>query len=295
MEALIQRAHKTRTGWRTSCPFCERDGHRDRKTSLSILGDGRWWCYRCSTKGKLRDAPDPNADAQRVIQHTKDGPKVFDPPEYFVELADDDSITFGPARRYLLGRGIDRLTMKRFGIGACYDGRWHGRVIVPIRVEGAGDAWFGWVGRLWTKPNADAQGVSGLKYLYPPEMSRDRLLFNADVMHCSQLKNVPAMLVEGAFDCFPFPAHAFASLGKLGRMQVDMIVENCTRPLAVVLDGDAWREAHAFVLTLRFDSGFDHTVGSVRLPPRTDPDEVDKEELLEACQECLSSEDPVRL
>lgn len=290
VEALLATAHKTRSGWRGPCPFCETDGHRDRKTSLSILGDGRWWCYRCSTKGRLKDAPDPSTAAARVITHVKDdsAPKVFDPPPFFVELANDDSHTFKPARDYLKSRQVSPATMRRFGIGACYDGRWFGRVIVPIRARGH-EEWYGWVGRLWTKEaNKEAEGLAGLKYLYPPGMSRDRIFFNQYAL--TRKTPEPAMLVEGAFDCFPFSEDAFATLGKMGGRQIETLIDKCKRPLAIVLDGDAWREAWALVTKLRFSTMFDQTVGAVRLPPRVDPDEVPVKELREACRECLADE-----
>ncbi len=294
VQEILHTAHRTRTGWRAECPFCAELGHRDRKTSLTILGDGRWWCYRGesahpeSKKGKLAEAPDPYADAQRVIDFTKQSKaKVFDPPYYFTELAGDDSEVFEPAREYLKSRSVSDEVIEKFGIGACYDGKWFGRIIVPIRKRGHKE-WMGWVGRLWTKsPSKDAEGLAALKYLYPPGMSRDRIFFNSYAIR--RETDVPAMLVEGAFDCFPFPEDAFAVLGKMSDIQLQMMKSNLRRPLAVVLDGDAWKDAWSLVVRMRFDNDMQSgIVGAVRLPPRTDPDEVPRKDLLKACKACLT-------
>lgn len=293
VESLISTAHRTQSGWRAACPFCADAGHRDKKTSLQILGDGRWWCYRCSTKGKLREAPDPSALAQAVIRHMKDptDPKAFEPPPYFVELGYDDSHALQPARDYLASRNVSLKTIKRLGIGACYDGRWYGRIIVPITPK-VGDLrmWWGWVGRLWRAPNKDAQGLAALKYLYPSGMEREKIIYNGSVL--STHTGVPAMLVEGVFDTFPFPKRAFAVLGKVGLEQKKQIARVVQRPIAIVLDGDAWQEGHALSLSFQTNG---ISAGCVRLPPRKDPDEVSGPDLLDACRECLGKRDPVRL
>lgn len=312
VEAALATARRTHSGWRAQCPFCYAKGHNDRKTSLQILGDGRWWCYRSdehpeAKKGKLPNPPDPSFVARAVIAHAKSQGKIttFQPPDYFVELADDDSESLRPAREYLLGRGHDRDVWKKLHIGACYAGKWSGRIIVPIAPRDF-SVWYGWVGRLWCTPKKSAQGLAALKYLYPPGMEKDRFLYNESVL--LRITEVPAMLVEGAFDCFPFPDDACAALGEMSEWQKIHVHKLLTtaafpataaipnagqnRPIAIVLDGDAWQKGHALAMSFRLRG---LKAGCVRLPPRKDPDEIDQETLIDACHECIDSDDPVKI
>ena len=61
-----------------------------------------------------------------------------------------------------------------------------------------------------------------------------------------------------------------ACLGKPNEAHLALLQE-ARRPVVVVLDGDAWEEGEALSLRLRFEG---LRAGFVRLPPKTDPDEV---------------------
>jgi DNA primase len=93
--------------------------------------------------------------------------------------------------------------------------------------------------------------------------------------HATLLKetDTPAIIVEGVFDAIAFWPDAVAVLGKPTPAQVYALA-SARRPIAVVLDGDAWEEGEMLALKLRFEG---QRAGSVHLPPRVDPDEVDRD------------------
>jgi DNA primase len=120
-----------------------------------------------------------------------------------------------------------------------------------------------------------------MTYLYPKGTQRGRLLYNHDAL--SVETDIPLMIVEGVFDTFPFWPHAAAVLGKPSHLQVAALIQ-AKRPIAVVLDGDAHDESLALSLRLQFEGV---RAGCVKLPPRKDPDEMNKEDLLRAARECI--------
>lgn len=295
VEALLPSAKRTQTGWRAPCPFCEDEGHRDRKTSLVIQASGYFFCFRCAIKGRLREAPDPAYAAHRTIELLKGGAtiKEFEPPPYFVELGVEPGLTalaFEEARAYLQKRGVPPSVQHRAGIGACYDGRWAGRVLVPITSpKGDQSVWFGWSGRLWCNPRKDVQGIAGLKYLYPPEMSRGEFFYNQRALDIET--DVPLLVVEGVFDVLPFFDDAVATLGKMSARQT-MLLREAKRPVCFAPDGDAWREGHADALKLQFDG---RRAGCLRLPPRKDPDEFSVCVVMDAAIRSIGHSNPVHL
>jgi hypothetical protein len=289
VESAMRGGYFGRIWIRASCPFCEDEGHRDRKNSLAInAGSGGWFCHRCGTRGKLDEPPDP-AVAIRAAEEEAREIEAIPPPHGFTLLGDDHSLTFSPARRYLRSRGLTRKQMRDMQIGACAQGYWAGRIIVPFVVSTL-DGWYGWVGRIWTaSPSPHAEGADEKKYLYPSGMRRGLLLYNHDEL--SVETDTPLMIMEGVFDTFPFGRGAAAVLGKPSHKQVDALSQ-ASRPIAVVLDGDAWVESHALSMRLQFDGA---RAGCVRLPPRTDPDEVDRAALIQAAHDCIGKFEPVKL
>jgi len=221
-------------------------------------------CLRCGKTGFL-----PEIRTQPFVLDEPTGPLPFiDPPEGYAAFTNDEvwnSETFSAPRDYLLGRGIDRHIMALAGIGACASGHFAGRIIIPVR-----DAQLRWVGfssRAWVK------GVTPT-YKYPEGEWRGRVLYNGACLH--QASHDPVLVVEGVMDTFPFWPDAVALLGKVSMMQWDLLLAT-QRPLVIVLDGDAWREAQAMTLRLRFEG---LCAGWVKLPPKIDPDEVDRDWLL---------------
>ncbi len=283
-------SHWGHTWIRAECPFCEDGGHRDKKSSLAInAGTGKWYCLRCNEDGRLEEPPDP-AIAVRAAEELAKPLQAVEPPRGYTPLWNDHSMTFRPARRYLRGRGVTRAQMLAMHVGACAEGYWAGRVIIPFTLGALDGGWWGWAGRLWVKdPPPDAEGNEAKKCIYPKGTRRGTWMYNHDVIF--EETDEPLLVVEAVFDAFPYMPHAVASLGKPTKQHVDALIQ-ATRPVALVLDGDAWQQSHALALRLQFEGV---QAGCVRLPPKTDPDEVDREVVIRAARECIGKFQPVRI
>jgi DNA primase len=107
-----------------------------------------------------------------------------------------------------------------------------------------------------------------LTYCYPRGMNRDGLLYNAPALQEQTAR--PCYIVEGSLDALALWPDAVAVLGKPLKSQL-RILAAAKRPLVVALDGDAWNEGQALAWTLQ---SLGVRAASVRLPPKTDPDEV---------------------
>jgi DNA primase len=151
-------------------------------------------------------------------------------------------------------------------------GRYHHRIIIPVM--GQENEWLGWVGRAWVK-NADRP------YIYPPGEWRGTTLYNHAALRVES--DEPAMVVEGCFDAHAVWPDGVAVLGKPSEWQVDAMCE-AKRPVAVVLDRDAWREGSSLAYLLRARGV---RAGAVRLPPVLDPDEVPGGWLREEARRCI--------
>lgn len=268
---------------RISCPFCEELGHRDRKQSMGVkTGTGVYACFRCGQKGRLQEAPDPTAIATETAVKTI---TTMAPPDGFAFLGTDDgwgSASLAAARAYVTSRGVDQKACFELQIGACHSGWWAGRILIPLLVSGY-DGWLGWIGRLWVdSPRDDAEGVHAMKYLYPKGMSRGTYLYNHDALNVET--DEPLIIVEGAFDAIPFWPNAAAVLGKPSNDQM-LAMESAKRPIAFVMDGDAWDVGQMSAAKLRFAGA---RAGFVRLPARADPDEVDRDWLMSEVRDCIT-------
>jgi DNA primase len=258
--ALLDAIPSANGWWRTNCPFCSSTlGKPDRKRSFGVfVQTGGYHCFRCGMSGRAQNLalPESLADAPPVPI------EAMDPPPGFLALASHEGETalcLEPARRYLRGRGIDERLWRDAGIGACATGRYADRVVVPIMADDG--TWAGWVARTWNKQ-------AERTYLYPRGMQRGDLLYRHSILR--ERTTAPAMVVEGVFDVLALWPNAVALLGKPSGSQVEALVAS-NRPVVIVLDGDAWEEGRMLALKLRFRG---QHAGSVRLPPRIDPDEV---------------------
>lgn len=273
---------------RVSCPFCADDGHIDRKHSLGVsAATGRFECFRCGARGRLREPPNPELAHEYAEDQRKPQERVIvDPPEEYVPLASRSaraSISLRPAIDYLQSRGVGSVSRwRKYQIGAAADGYLAGRVIVPLLTHDT-DEWIGWVARLWRdKPRANAVGAASLKYINMKGMPRGTMFWNHRALLLPT--DDPVMVVEGMFDALPYYDNAVACLGKPSAAQIEWLYE-ATRPVVVVLDGDAWEEAWALAARLRFDGV---RCGFVRLPPKQDPNQVDPVWLLREARMSLS-------
>jgi hypothetical protein len=281
------------TQWlRTSCPRClEQDGKSDGKKSLGYnTRTGGYNCFRCGMKGSLpptyRDrlggGIDPVVHAgPEIVEPVRDPPEnalgytpLFEGPAYA-------SLIYDRSREYLVGsralkcRGLRESACKEAGIGASIIGKFNNRVIVPIAdLDGRLDLpWRGWVSR--TVPPAR----STAPYMYAKGMDRIGLLYNAQALLVETSR--PVYVVEGTLDAIALWPDAVAVLGKPLESQIELLLA-ADRPVAVCLDGDAWMEGWALAMSLVHRGKL---AVNVRMPPKTDPDEVPRE----ALDECVDA------
>jgi hypothetical protein len=260
---------------RANCPFCaERFGKQDSRRSLRIWQGSGWYsCYRCHARGFADDAMRARFAARPVRpSNERRGP----PPGFYALAGNEKAETLAEAWRYVRGRRLSPGVVEAAGVGACVYGRYAGRVVVPIRGEDG--TWHGFSARAL---NPEAR----LKYLYPSWMERAGMLYRAEVLRDPTRADAPVYAVEGVFDALALWPDAVAFLGSPSPAQVEELA-GTDRPVVVLLDGDAHEEGWGLAMLLRV-SGV--RAGAVRLPARTDPDEVPRDELERAARTALES------
>lgn len=198
------------------------------------------------------------------------------PPSGYTQLSGKyiaRSLVFSDAIEYLESRGIGAEVIAREAIGGCMRGKYAYRVIVPVLDEDQNWLWY--VARAWV-------ATARLRYLYPAG-SRGGTLYRGWAVKTPTM--TPLLLVEGVFDALAHWPHASAFLGKPTAGQLDWISREAQRPLVVVLDGDAWETGWASCMRLKI---LGVEAGCVRLPPKSDPAEIQAPDLLEAARYSLS-------
>lgn len=266
LDAIAGRRPNGKGKIRANCPFCEAvAGKPDRKQCLELTTDTGWWkCYRCDSRGRIDDLPH-DVSTIKPRRAVADAAPV-NLPEGFIPLwkPDGRASVCKPAHRYLASRDVGPRTLELARIGACVRGDFSGRVVVPIYKAGK---LAGYVGRLWKKKC----GPDDLKYRYSSGFDRANTLYNEEALYVTT--HEPVLVVEGVFDTFPFYPNAVAVLGKPSVAQIDMLLL-ARRPIALVFDGDAHREATALAMALRLEG---KEAVALKLPPGVDPDECPDE------------------
>lgn len=279
--AALPELRSSGSGWsRGPCPYCEAAGHHDRKASFGVAPSGFFSCFRCGVRGFIDDRKrDPFFDEKPTeVERPKMGP-----PEGFAPIWEDeawDAECFRSARKYLASRGVTREFAEEVGIGAVASGFYAQRVIIPVL--GLAGEWVGWVGRTWRKK-------AELPYTYPKGVWRAESLYNHSALRVET--DEPALVVEGCFDALALWPHGAAVLGKPSAWQVSALAE-ANRPVAIVMDGDAWRVGQQLALQLLVRG---RPAGSIVLPPGVDPDELERKHLMAAARECIGRAEPLEL
>ncbi len=262
LDAVSGRRINARGWMRANCPLCPLvAGKQDRKQCLSLnTATGGWHCFRCGSAGKIGVPDDIERRARVAVGDTTEPPKEILLPEGHFPLWKEPGLSaqsLEPARAYLRSRNVTEDVIQKARIGACVKGKFAGRVIVPMYKDGN---LAGYVGRIWTKKGE-------LPYRYAEGMQRASLLYNSETLQVET--DEPAIIVEGTFDTFPFWPDGVAVLGKPSEEQFKELAA-AKRPIAVVMDGDAWREGRALAEGLKL---WGCRAGHVVLEPGLDPDE----------------------
>ena len=271
----IQRETPNGKGWvRANCPRCPtRAGKVDRVRSLGYQVQTGWFhCFRCGAKGWIKGNRPEYSGA-----HFDDEPiEPVKEPDGFYRIAEEpgcSSMVGQCAIRYLEGRGVGLDAARDANIGVCACGKFANRVIIPILSDDREWVWF--VGRALAKNDAK-------RYMYPSG-ARNGIMFNHSALFVKT--DEPVIAVEGCFDALPYRPDGVAVLGKPTEAHIEAF-KLARRPVCVVLDGDAWQEGEMLALRLRFEGV---RAGALRLPPKTDPDEVDPDELRELARQSLDA------
>lgn len=274
-QALASAKFITKSGFaRVNCPYClERQGKDDTTQSLAIgLQTGWFRCWRCHIKGRV------DLDMEMIPEWTPPDPDAkVDMPEGFMSLMTEpgmSALSAEPGRSYLRGRGIQESVWMDAQIGVCVSGFYADRVVIPVPSP-TGEVW-GWVARSWHKEVQKRYlNASGMV------MGTAGRWFNHAAIY--RETDEPLIAVEGVFDALPYWPDASGALGKPTDAQVSELCQ-ARRPVAVVLDGDAWEEAEMVALRLQFEG---LRAGFVKLPPKRDPGEYDKNWIREEARRCV--------
>lgn len=247
--------HLTETGQaRISCTHCS-----DRKYRLYINRKTHaWMCFNCPGKGRsaityvkwvLKTEDDDQA--MKAIIQSSDGLHLRDwsdedeyeaPRERPQRGVQETPLPIGfrelklPATErsqeywdYLINRSITPTMVQRYKMGFCRNGKYKGRIIIPISVFGVRR---GFVGRTIYEVETKK------KYLNDAGVHTGQLLFNLDQVVANGSDKV--VLVEGVFDALRIPEVGVCTFGKkISNHQISLLTQAGFRKWVFCYDGDA--------------------------------------------------------
>jgi hypothetical protein len=280
-------ANANGVGWlRAECPICIADGSKDLKRSLGLnTATGGYNCYKCGARGRLRDEHiqqlgtlvDLEIDDVELDVTRFEDEKFGEPAPGFVRVFEEPGLSnpeFDLVRHYVCSpsavningqrcRGIpaQRAFEMQMGTGT---GKCWNRLVTPIlNPTNPNGPWLGWHGR-------DFTGESLVPHLYSKGLDRSKTMWNMEALRIET--DFPLFVCEGILDAQTAWPHGVACLGKPIKEHVDFL-RKVKRPIAVCLDGDAWREGEALTMKLKL---FGKKAVNVRLPPKTDPGDLEQ-------------------
>ena len=276
-------------GWiRTNCPCCERKTAKpDHKASMGYNTEtGGFNCFKCGTHGQLfqdqRESLPQSAPSDAPVEEV--------PPEVawgYTPLFEGPGLgsrELDGARDYYCGRAVHGLSPevgRVTGVGTSSWGILNGRIVVPFPDYEKPGAWAGWVARAYRPLAPMPDGRLPPQYRYARGFKRDRYFYNSPELFVDTEK--PFFVVEGALDVHALWPDAGALLGKPLAFHAALLA-SAYRPIAVCMDGDAWEDGWSLAMQIRFLGG---RAGNIRLPPKIDPDEVERQWLDEEARRCL--------
>jgi DNA primase len=292
----LDRFRLTSTGEITAtCPFCERFG-----AFYVNKATGNYICFKCNERGRrmvgviaqVEGCTKEQANAlllkQSVEFARKETPqslmariKCLRDDEYVVD--DEDKIQtdlpseYVPVYKdgawryptYLKQRGINRKTARAWKLGYCNDGRYGGRIVIPIECP----AGHSFVAR-------DVTGTQQPKVLNPPGPGFNRMLLGWPLVPMDS----DFALVEGPFDAMKWWQWGIPVMAMLGKVlhsaQLKQLFQRPSRCcVTVALDPEEKKAPYdvANQLTCRFKR-----VHIAHLPVGIDPGDSNKKQALMA-------------
>lgn len=232
------------------CPFCN---HYKPKLEVNLReneeGVHHWHCWVCNKKGKKLvslfkaiQAPDSKIQELKafvkISYHEEKGTKaeVLELPKEYKPLseADKKDVQVRQALRYLHGRKVSDLEIKRYGIGYCPTGPYRNMVIIPSYDENGVLNYF--IGRNF--------GPAEIKYKNP-KVSKNIIPLG---MHINW--DSPLVVCEGMFDAIAIKRNAVPLLGKtLSEKLMKKIVSSNVKQIFIALDNDALKQAFEYCQT----------------------------------------------
>lgn len=192
-------------------------------------------------------------------EETEEAPQFYELPDEFIPCWDGEVFRIP---RYLKTRGVSKASLKRWGIGFCEEGPLEGRIVIPIRCNGA---------QSWVARKIDPEDF-GPKYITPDNDASNLILFGYDEIQDDSV----IICVEGTFDAIRLWSYGHQAVSylkdRLSPGQIDLLVRKCPRRLVLMPDGgDRRANARALkdgaALLARFDD-----VVVAELPAGADPD-----------------------
>jgi len=161
----------------------------------------------------------------RTARASEAAPEIELPTAYLSLSVQHDlqtEVSLAPYRAYLARRRVPEARIARHQIGCALVGRYTGRVILPVHLDG----------RVVAFQARDITGRSKAKYLGPPGARLGDALFNLDAA-----RRFPSIVVcEGIISAICAGENAVASFGKaLKPNQVALLVE-AARPVTILFD-----------------------------------------------------------
>lgn len=284
--AALESSDARRVGYRARvlCPNCvsSKTNRPDHSMSVS-LEEGWFYCQRCAVKGKLWESVTGTIRAM-----TPPEPQRFT-QSYGVSLSviGDGSVFGEKLRAFVSWRQCEYIVhAPDVECDSCNSFRsstypFDVRLIVKMRrvdslneVTGAQhiDCYEQATGRWITEKRT----VAG--------SDRAGSFYNAAAVVRPSRR--PLLVVEGFFDAVAHLPDAAAVMGLPSNTHLDLLAF-APRPVVFALDGDAWERGWAYAQYLQH---MGQTAASIRLPPKRDPDDFKRSDLMRMAIDALLNE-----
>jgi DNA primase len=218
-----------------SCPQCGSPGSH--ASTISVSREKRlFFCWRCNYKGgwvkiiaklanmSFQDAARMIGDDLNLRVEKKKEPKLV----RAIELPPRSPWTVR-SENYLRDRGISKQTEEEFGLYYCSLGKFQGRIIIPIRVNGIAVAFQGRA----VDPKVEP------RYRGPWDMPKNLVWFNLDRYR----PGMKVVIVEGPFDVMKLHELGIFAICPLGKTisedQIFVLTKVGIREIVLLQDQDA--------------------------------------------------------